>query len=463
MSKKTVFFGLVLTLTNLACFVPDIFALVPQSSPSVDLNLDTKSGQYSHFDIQVAHQGVVIINEPRSEEAGRKTLELEVNAEVRFGQRFTGREGKVVAIRNYQPTSHAKIELAKGTREIKLSEKNRYVISRIKESGPLQAASIQDVLTQAEVELLTYPCDPLCLPRLLNQTNVKQGDTWKVSDQALSTFLGVDHVYENNVRMRLKSINGQQAKIYLLGKAKTEVDDVSNSITVTATMLVDTQQKIVTALRANLRQNRAVGQIAPGFEGVTKIDMKQKRVPSIEALSNKAIAQRTKSKKIERRLKWVSEEGQFALFYDPRWKIIDSEKEAAVLRYVRQGALLAQCNVVQLPSRPKNSMLSMEKFKAEVKNIITKEESARIVDDRKITTPNGSQALQVRVDGVEQKVPVTWIYYHVGHSDGRQVTFVFTLEQQIVDQFLPADRALVNSIKFYPLKTRSANKPKQTR
>ena len=463
MSKKAFFLGLALTLTNLACFVPDISASPQARQESIRLQIQPGASEYSHFDIQVSHEGIVVIDDPQREQEGPKSLELEVNAEVRFGQRFTGRNNKVLAIRKYAPTSKAEIKLAEGSSETKLDEKNQYIIARIKESGPIQAASIQDVLTQSESELLTYPCDPLGLPALFPTQQVKVGDSWKVDDKALSTFLGVDRVYENNVSMRLRELKNGQAKVYLLGKAKAEIDDVATAITVTATLLVDTKKEVVTALRANLRQRREVGQIAPGFEGVTKVDMRQRTASSIEALSNSEIAKRTRSKRIERRLKWTSEEGQFSLFYDPRWKIIDSEKEAAVLRYVRHGALLAQCNVVQLPSRPKNSLLEMAKFKEEVKKIISKEESAQVINDRETTTPNGLRALQVRVDGVEQKVPVTWIYYHVGHPDGRQVTFVFTLEQQVSDQFLPADIELVNSIKFFPLKTRSASKPQKTR
>ena len=52
------------------------------------------------------------------------------------------------------------------------------------------------------------------------------------------------------------------------------------------------------------------------------------------------------------------------------------------------------------------------------------------------------------VEGVEEGVPLNWIYYNVAHADGRQVTMVFTLEKEIVRRAAPAAEKLVNGFEF---------------
>ena len=128
-----------------------------------------------------------------------------------------------------------------------------------------------------------------------------------------------------------------------------------------------------------------------------------------------------------------------------------------MLRYVDRGDLLAQCNIVDLPARPADNPLKLEQFKTEVAKIIEAEESAKVVDAEELKTNTGLSALRVVVQGVEEKVPVQWIYYHVAAADGRRLTYVFTLEQEIAERFAPADKRLVNATIFKPKPVKSAS------
>lgn len=443
MLKTTIF-------SKFSCVLWGISLLLPANPAGAEdqytLRLGSQQGDLTEVTTRITHAGQLSIDDPE-ENSGPRQLPLNVEARLEFAERHTGKE-KPQAIRVYSSESRATIQISNGSRVTQLSPANRYVVTRVAERGPVRMASLEDVLTQDELELITSPADPLTFPGLLDRPEVALGDEWAAPDEGLASFLGVDGIYENGVRLKLASIERNVAKIHLSGDARAEVDDVTSELTVTGTILVDLADQQVVSVRGLIRQNREIGQIGPGFEGTTKIDVRIERAKSIEALSNEAIAARTHSTRIERRLKWVSEEGGFVLRYDPRWHLIASETEAAVFRFLDQGSLLAQCNVVQLPNRPAEQPLKLEAFREEVSKIIAKEESARVVDAETRRTEQGMTALKVTVAGIEQQVPVHWLYYHLADSQGRQLSFVFTLESAVIDQFVPADRQLVESFEF---------------
>ena len=149
---------------------------------------------------------------------------------------------------------------------------------------------------------------------------------------------------------------------------------------------------------------------------------------------------------IEQRLQWQSP--GLKLKYDPRWRVIAAEEEAAIMRFVAEGSLLAQCNIIQLPARPANNPLTLEDYKKEVARIIAADEVARIVDADEFKTDNAVRGLTVAVEGEEGGVPVSWIYYHMNDKDGRRLTFVFTLERAVMNAFRPADRKMVEGLVF---------------
>ena len=64
----------------------------------------------------------------------------------------------------------------------------------------------------------------------------------------------------------------------------------------------------------------------------------------------------------------------------------------------------------------------------------------------------GHRVLRVVVNGVvhgkSAEVPIRWIYYHVADEQGRQAALTFTVEQEALERFADADRAMVDSLRF---------------
>ena len=431
-----------------------LFVQFATAQETFDIDVSYEKGQQYRVQSQIEHAGTVTVDYAEKDTPPQH-LEIDVKARLDYHERFVGSAAKPQAVR-YYGQSHADIKLDKASTVSELLKCNQLIVARINsEAGnSYQIASVEDTLQQRELELLKNPADPLSLAGLVNKSQVKIGGEWEPSRDNLARFLFVDHIIATDVKLTLKDVGNRVAKVYITGRAKAEVDDALTEMTVTGIVQIDLTAKLVVDLRLNVLEDRQPGQIAPGFEGKTKVDLHITRHEGVPQLSNESLKSIAESKSIRNLLKWQSETGKFALKYDPSWKIIAAEDEAAVLRYVENGDLLAQCNIVQLASRPADKPLSLADFEKEVATIISKDPTSRVSGAEQMTSVAGLKALRVTVKGVEEEIPLNWVYYNLASADGRQVTFVFTLEEAIASRVELAAKKIVDGFVFNQLKSK---------
>lgn len=435
--------SLLFCVTLITC-CPALFA-----AEKLDIDVKFIRGQQHRVQMQFEHEGkVVMLKDAERNEKEFRTLPMKTIAKLGYFQRFTGNEKSAQAIRFYDQAA-GRYEILKGKAGRSLSDQNRLVVVRVKsKSGkPIQMASVKKTLKQHELELVRNPVDPLSIAAMINHKGVEVGGYWKPSTEGLANFLAVDRVIRNDARVRLKEANATSAILHVTGKVRARVDDVSTDMEIAAIIKIalgSTQQ--ISKVKMNLREIRQPGQVAPGFDGKSSISLDLKSDDSCKELTKEALVQHTKGRVIEQRLQWLSPGVEVK--YDPRWRVIASENEAAIMRFVSDGNLLAQCNIVQLPARPANRPLSLADYKKEVARLIAADEVATIVQAKEFKSGSGVRGLSVVVEGEEEGVKVNWIYYHLNGADGRRLTFVFTLEREVMNQFLPADRKLVDGLAF---------------
>lgn len=414
----------------------------------IDIAINTKAGVQQKVDARFEHDGKVIVDQAGQKSEAQR-LRMKTVAKLAYHQRLTGSPKDPQAVR-YYGSSHGNFSIEKGKTEAELAKANRLVVARLR-SQPgrrLQMASVLDMLNQTEFNLIKNPADPLTYARLLEKKDVAAGDRWDVAKEPLADFLSVDRILSSDARLMLKTVSDDSARIYLLGNVDATIDDVGTHLKVSGIFDIDTDNRQVTNVRLNIDEVREPGQVAPGFEGKSRVNLRLKSDDSCPQLTTASLRKHTQSRAIKQRLRWGKEDS-FALQYDPRWRMIASESEAAILRYVDDGDLMAQCNIVQLPSRPADNPLKLDDYKAEIGKIIRLDPSAKITDSKRLKTSTGLEALRISVTGVENELPVEWIYYHVASRDGRRLTFVFTMEREVADLFEPADQRIVNGLNFF--------------
>ena len=448
---KTRLFIVFLACTTFAVLLPATQAAGnPAVKETVDIVHKQLTDRMQEVKSKYNYKGVILVENEEDDEEIR-TLPLTVRADFYCDQRVTMKtENSAQAIRMYKSAT-ASIKAGTGKTDSKLELDNQMILSRIQTTPRdltlFEHASVQEMLSQREYELLKNPGDPLTFHRLFQKTKVNVGDKWATDDEALSGFLALDRVITNNVQLSLKSLADGKAKIHITGRVKGESDDVIVEMTIKGTATYDVKEQQVTWLRLDMDKKRRLGQMAPGFEGQVKVDVAVNTIEDNEAITRDAIKKKFKGKKLRFTFKLDSPGSAFVVTHEPGWRVIASEKEAAVLRFIRDGQLLAQCNAVQLPSRPKDKPLTLDQFKKEIEKVVV-EGRGRVVDTSKFKNANGLSVMRLLVDGKQSDLDVRWLYYHLTSPDGRRMTVVFTIEQDLEDEFAAADRLLVNDVRF---------------
>lgn len=421
---------------------------VQGQSYSVEAGYD--KNQVYQVDLQFEHAGTVFI-EYHDKDKEDQQFPLEVNARLKYHERFIGSTAKPQSVRSYDSASAA-IQIDRTKLNTKLAQENQLIVSRIKTDAgnKFQFASVNGILQQKELELIKNPGDPLALPGILNHFQSAVGAQWEPGRDALARLLSVDRVIYSDVKIELKEADETLAKMHIVGKLKAEVDDTLTEMAIAGVIHLNREKRVVNSMRLTINENRRSAQIAPGFQGQTKIDLKIAPVEEVPQLSLESLREIAQTKTIRNVLKWVAESGKFQLTYDPNWKMITSDDEAAILRYVDNGDLLTQCSIVRLPSRPVDNPLSLKDFESEVAKIIAKEPSSQITRAEQEQGTDGIKILKVLVRGIEEEVPMNWLYYNIADPQGHQVTFVFMLEETLLSRVTQAAQKLVEGFAFLP-------------
>lgn len=420
-----------------------------------DVNVSVQPDDVHDVKLQVDYDGAVIIFSQGEEEGQEKetTLPLEVRARFAFEQQsmFSAKQ----AIRHYQKAA-AKIKINKRETTSALEQTNQninaYLAGSRSQTKPVLFASESDILQQSEQELITTPFDFLALPGFFTNPEAELNKAWKPKDQDVINVLAIHRIYTNDVKLTVKSHNEVETKIYITGNATGEVDGEDVSVELRGVALIDNRENFVKSLRVNINENRNAGQISPGFEGLVKLDLKATTRDSAQIIPRSVISQARQFR--SQKLAWKPN-NSFQIFFDPRWRLITNENQAAIMRLLDDGDLLAQCNIVQLPNLPKNTVPELKEFRDEVEKIIEGSPAQIIAADKRMTSRD-LHVLQVEVLGEEAGIPIRWVYNHVSHDDGRRLTFVFTVEDEVYDYFSKFGHSLVDAVVFKKVEQRES-------
>ena len=215
--------------------------------------------------------------------------------------------------------ANGRIKLDRGTTKPELSSKNQLIIARLREKAgeQVELASMAGVLDQAELELIQNPADPMTLSSVFSRKSVKEGDSWEPPAEALAKMLRLNRIEESKVKILLKKYDSKSARVYIIGTLLGDVNDVVTEMELSGIATINRLDESLSSLKLTVRERRGPGQIAPGFDGKTKIDLRITDATT-DQLSNESLAKYTgKDKKIRQRVRWQSESGKFSVTYEP--------------------------------------------------------------------------------------------------------------------------------------------------
>lgn len=303
-------------------------------------------------------------------------------------------------------------------------------------------------LSRDELDVLEVQFDPLLLHNLVPDGALRKGATIEANHELLASLLFVDVIHKSNISSEVVELADSSAKIRVQGKASGAVDGVSTEIEVDGHLRYSLDSRSIERVTISIRENRSIGHASPGFDvtatirtAVTPIADSQFLTPSVlESLvrhtdgEQQAIAYRSKHAGIR-------------LSHDERWRVMLDRPETLVLRMIDRGDLIGQCNISRLSPLAKGERLTLEKFKASVREALG-DNFGEMLSCSQRTTEVGTEVLRVAVTGTASGLAVNWVYYHVSNDSGQRVSLVFTSEAELADRFAATDRAIVASLRF---------------
>lgn len=143
----------------------------------------------------------------------------------------------------------------------------------------------------------------------------------------------------------------------------------------------------------------------------------------------------------------LSEPSGLRFFHERDWRTMVDRHDVLILRLVKRGDLIAQCNLTRLANVQPARTMTQKRFEDEIRRVLGNR-FGQTIEASESRTPKGLRQLRVAVSGVASEIPIRWIYYHLSDDAGRQASLVFTLDEKVLPRFAAADELLVNSFEF---------------
>lgn len=304
-------------------------------------------------------------------------------------------------------------------------------------------------------ELLKSPGDSLALAALLPAVSVEESSTWEPPYWTLPMLTGIEAVSKSSLKCKVGKIDDQYVVIQISGGVEGATLGAFANITVEGQIAWDRKAGHIRQAKITQTEKRTVGAVSPGMN-VTATVYVDRQISGVKGgLTDSAIDAIPISPEADQLVLAFSCPWKLTFGCDRDWHVFHQTKDVAVLRYLRNGSLIAQCNVSPVPPAAAGSHTSEPQFQSDIQTALGSQ-FRKIEKAEQIPTTDGRWLYRVTATGVARDVPMHWFYYLCAAPDGRQVAFVYAVESKLVEQFGGQDIAQVRSLQFLPATTSTA-------
>ncbi len=303
-------------------------------------------------------------------------------------------------------------------------------------------------LTNAELELIEHQGNSLLMDRFLPDQPMAVGDSWKHSERLMALLLNLDEVGQTDVQSVLTEVTDKVARFEMSGKVAGAIDGVTSEIEIKARYRFDLMRKRIDWLGMLIKEKRQSSPVSDGIDATAQVQMTILPAKQSEHLSQADL----KDLPLEStpqllRLSHFSQQGGWEIVHNRSWRVYRDLPDAAVLRRIERGELIAQCNLSSLPPGKPDKLVSLEEFQEDVKQALAKE-FKEFVEAGQTVDQASRRVLRVVARGTAADLPILWNYYHLADPEGRQMGCVFTIEEKYAKRFGLADQELLEGLRF---------------
>ncbi|MDA1164580.1 MAG: hypothetical protein O3B13_15925 [Planctomycetota bacterium] len=393
----------------------------------------------------------VVAAEQKSGDKTPAGLKLEVDGKFSFLERRLPAGGQDAdafrTLRQYQ-LAEADITIDGQKTVNQLPVNARKIVAEGTGTG-LRVWSPNTRLSYLAVELLRAPGDSLALAALLPVSPVEENTNWEPPYWTLPMLTGIEAISKSTLKCSVSRIDSQYVVIKLAGGVEGATLGAFANIEIEGQIAWDRKAGHIRQAKITQREKRTVGAVSPGMN-VTATVYVDRQISGVKgSLTDEATDAIPISPEAEQMALAFECPWNLTFGCDRDWHVFHQTKDVAVLRYVRNGSLIAQCNVSPVPPVAAGSHTPEPQFQADIQTALGGQ-FRRFEKAEQIPTDDGRWLYRVTATGQARDVAMHWFYYLCAAPDGHQVAFVYAVESRLVEQFGGQDIAQVRSLQFLP-------------
>ncbi|MDR3183173.1 MAG: hypothetical protein LBT89_09705 [Planctomycetaceae bacterium] len=375
---------------------------------------------------------------------------MEVIAGFRYEERISkaaSAGGGQVAVRQYN-LAKSKMKIGDRTKAPELDEKIQTIVCSL-EQDKVSLFSPKGSLRGEQLLLIEdLPGNTLTIDRLLPEKAVAVGETWKVSDQILRSFLSVDAVIESNVTAVLSAVADDMAMVEVVGDVSGVYLGAATEMSVRAKYQFDLKAKRINWLGLLIEEDRSIGHVGPGLNLTAKVQVKISPLAEAQVLTDTVMDTIVTEPDAQMlALKYDGGKGPWRFAHDRSWYVFQDDPQAAILRRLEDGELIAQCNIADMGTVDPRTMTTIDKFQQDLVAGLGKN-FGKVVSAEEHVSKAGYKVYQVLIDGMVDDLPLRWIYNLLTDKSGRQSVVVFVVEADKLDRFGDSDEVLLSTYRM---------------
>ena len=366
--------------------------------------------------------------------------DLDSKADFRFVQRQLPSElSGPLALQAIRQYSQASVNTRVGKdhqTKTALPQANSLILVRGTNVG-LSVAAVAHPLSRGQFDLLLMPGDPLPCSSLLPSRDVAIGEKWDTDAWVLPRLTGLDAVINHSLSCQLKSLDGDVALIHFIGKAEGAVHGSTSAVELTGTLTLNTRSRLLTELKCQMKEKRSAGPVSAGLDASVNIVWTQSiidmaKIPTVfnETLFDRPLALQTP---------W-----RLSFHHSPEWHIFNQTSRVLMLRQIRNGALISQCNVSAGVVMPPGQHTPDPDFRGDVETAIHPRAGQIIAEDT-IRTDNEWRIRHIQALGSISDVEIIWDYYLCTAASGDQFSLLFSHSTKNTKSFADEPNRLLSS------------------
>lgn len=377
------------------------------------------------------------------------SLKLDVDATHSFLEHRLSAAGKdaeaLRSLREYDK-AEARIQAGDNIASSRLRDAHKQIVARGKQIG-VEFYCPSSLMSNTELELLQSPGDSLAVLGLLPPGDVEIGESWKAESWVIQMLTGTEAVTKSELSCRLQTVTDGRAKVTFEGSIEGATVGAATEIAVVGHYMYDLEHKHIRSLQLKQKEKRSVGAISPGMDVEATINLTRLPTANRGGLTKQALAAvplepDASLLMVELELPWG-----VSVSYDRHWHVFHTTKNAAVLRLLEKGSLVAQCNVTQVEAAQPGDHTPEMRFQNDIRTALG-DKLSEIVRAEELKSDDEHYRYRVTAVGGSNGLDMRWIYYLCAAPSGQQAALVFAFESKKEEDLANRDLSIVKSLQF---------------